>query len=116
VLGALGIVARERSLAVRSIDSEMRASLREAGVRTNDDFIGEAGTSAYWTPERWLSVLDDLPSDGVVELMCHPGLRPSHVSSGYGEQREVELSTFLSPASKEALSSRGLSLSSWAGV
>jgi chitin disaccharide deacetylase len=116
VLGAIGIVARERSLAVRSIDEAMRASLREVGVRTNDFFIGDAGDAAYWTAERWLAELDDLPSKGVVELMCHPGHRPSHVSSGYGPQREVELATFLAPASREALTARGLTLSSWSDV
>ena len=116
VLGAIGIVARERSLAVRSIDEKMRASLKEVGVHTNDFFIGDAGDAAYWTPERWLAELDDLPSEGVVELMCHPGHRPSHVSTGYGPQREVELATFLSPASKEALTVRGLTFSSWSGV
>ena len=116
VLGAVGIVARERGLAVRSIDAGMRNTLKDAGVHTNDFFIGDAGDAAYWTPERWIAELDDMPSEGVIELMCHPGHRPSHVSSGYGPQREVELATFLAPATREALVSRGLELSSWAGV
>lgn len=116
VLAALGIVAREYSLAVRSIDSQMRQDLRDAGVRTNDDFFGEAGDTAFWTSEQWPRTLDQLPREGVIELMCHPGYRPSHVASGYGAQREVELATFLSPATREALVSRGLTLSSWAGV
>ncbi len=116
VLGAVGIVARERGLAVRSIDPGMRSALKDAGVHTNDFFIGDAGDAAYWTPERWVAELDDMPSEGVIELMCHPGHRPSHVSSGYGPQREVELATFLAPATREALVSRGFTLSSWAGV
>lgn len=116
VLNALGIVARERSLAVRSIDPAMREALRLAGVKTNDAFLGDAGDAAYWTVERWVEELDAAPRDGVVEFMCHPGHKPSHVSSGYGPQREVELATFLSPAAREALQVRGLSLSSWAGV
>ena len=116
VLGAICIVARERKLAVRSIDEAMREELKASGVRTNDAFLGDAGDAAYWTMERWLEKLELIPSDGVVELMCHPGHRPSHVSSGYGPQREVELATFLSPAAREALVSRGLTLSSWAGV
>lgn len=116
VLGALGIVAREYRLAVRSIDPVMRQALRDAGVRTNDAFFGEAGETAWWTPEQWARTLDQVPREGVVELMCHPGHRPSNVASGYGDQREVELTTFLSPASREALVTRGLTLSSWAGV
>lgn len=116
MLAAIGIVAREHSLAVRSIDPAMREALRAAGVRTNDAFFGEAGDTACWTPEHWAQTLDQLPREGVVELMCHPGYRPSQVASGYGAQRELELATFLSPAAREALSSRGLTLSSWAGV
>ena len=116
VLGALGIVAREHSLAVRSIDPQMREALKESGVRTNDAFFGDAGEAAWWTPEQWVKTLDQLPREGVVELMCHPGYRPSQVVSGYGPQRELELSTFLSPATREALAARGLTLSSWAGV
>ncbi|MFZ5445361.1 MAG: carbohydrate deacetylase [Myxococcota bacterium] len=116
VLDGLARAAKERSLAVRSITDEMRRSLRARGVRTNDAFLGDAGQAAYWTAERWLEQLDLAPREGVVELMCHPGYRPSHVSSGYGAQREVELATFLAPAAREALQRRGLTLESWAGV
>ena len=116
VLAALGIVAREHKLAVRSIDPTMRQNLKDAGVRTNDAFFGEAGDTAWWTPEHWAQTLDRVPREGVVELMCHPGYRPSQVVSGYGAQRETELATFLAPAAREALSARGLKLSSWAGV
>lgn len=116
VLGGLGIVARERSLAVRSIDPQLREALKSAGVRTNDAFLGDAGETAYWTLERWAEQLDLAPREGVVELMCHPGYVPTRVQSGYGPQREVELATFVSPASREALKARGLTLSSWAGV
>lgn len=116
VLNALGIVAREYKLPVRSIDPAMRAALRDAGVHTNDEFIGAAGDTAWWTPARWAEELDAAPREGVVEFMCHPGYRPTEVSSGYGAQREVELATFLSPAAREALTTRGLTLSSWAGV
>lgn len=116
VLEGLARVAKERSLAVRSITDAMRSALQSLGVRTNDAFLGDAGDDAYWTPERWVEQLDLAPRTGVVELMCHPGYRPTHVSSGYGAQREVELATFLSPAAAEALRARGLTLSSWAGV
>lgn len=116
VLEALCRVAAEYSMPVRSIDTAMRASLRAAGVRTNDFFVGEAGAEPYWTCERWALQLDALPHEGVVELMCHPGRRPTQLASSYGAQREVELATFLAPASKEALLRRGLTLSSWAGV
>lgn len=116
VLAGLARAAKERSLAVRSINPAMRAGLRDYGVRTNDAFLGDAGATAYWTDARWEEQLELAPREGVVELMCHPGYRPSHVSSGYGEQREVELATFVSPAARAALTRRGLALASWAGV
>lgn len=116
VLEGLARVARERSLAVRSISEAMRQALRGFGVRTNDVFLGDAGADAHWTVERWAEQLDVAPRTGVVELMCHPGYAPSHVKSGYGVQRETELATFVSPAAAEALRVRGLTLVSWAGV
>ncbi len=116
VLEGLARVAKARSLAVRSINPAMRAQLRAYGVRTNDVFLGDAGAEAYWTPARWVEQLDLAPREGVVELMCHPGHAPSHVSSGYGAQRELELATFLSPSTRRALEDRRLALSSWAGV
>lgn len=116
VLAGLARAARARGLAVRSIDDGMRRALREAGVRTNDAFLGDAGATAFWTLDEWARQLDLAPREGVVELMCHPGYAPSHVASGYGAQREVELATFLAPAAREALATRGLTLSSWAGA
>jgi hypothetical protein len=116
VLEGLARAAVARGLAVRSISAPMRAELRARGVRTNDVFLGDAGREAYWTLEEWTRQLDALPAEGVVELMCHPGHAPTQVASGYGAQREVELATFVSPAAREALRSRGLTLSSWSGV
>ncbi len=116
VLEGLGRAALARGLAVRSITDDMRRALRARGVRTNDAFLGDAGATAYWTQAQWARQLDAAPREGVVELMCHPGYAPSHVASGYGAQREVELATFTAPAAREALAQRGLTLSSWAGA
>ena len=60
--------------------------------------------------------LDRVPTEGVVELMCHPGHAPTQVISGYSSQREVELATFCSPSARAALEARGLHLESWSGV
>jgi predicted glycoside hydrolase/deacetylase ChbG (UPF0249 family) len=114
VLAGLAEVARERGLPVRSIDGEMRARLRAAGVRTNDVFIGEAGTEPYWTGARWAAQLRALPEEGVVELMCHPGYAPTQLTSGYGAQREVELATLTSEAARSAAERLGLRFASWA--
>jgi len=116
VLEGLARAARARGLPVRSIDADMREALRRAGVRTNDAFFGDAGKDPYWTLERLRAHLDQLPEDGVVELMCHPGYTPQAVKSGYGAQREVELATFLSDGAKALLERRGIAFESWAGV
>jgi chitin disaccharide deacetylase len=113
VLEGLLRAAADRQLPVRSIDAAMRATIRAAGVRTNDAFIGDTGTDAWWTPERFAAVLADLPDDGLVELMCHPGYAPTSVTSGYAAQREVELATFCGLEAREVLEARGLCFEPW---
>lgn len=114
VLEGLARTAKAWGLKVRSISDAMRATLRAHGVETNDVFLGDAGVEAYWTLKRLEAHLDALPAEGLVELMCHPGYRPSHVESGYGKQREVELATFVDPRARAALEARGLSFEPWA--
>ncbi|NMO14874.1 ChbG/HpnK family deacetylase [Pyxidicoccus fallax] len=108
VLQGLARAARTAGLPVRSTDTAMRNALQSHGVATNAHFIGDAGTEAYWTLERLESHLASLPTDGVIELMCHPGYRPETLKSGYSAQREVELDTFLHPKARELLSRAGI--------
>jgi predicted glycoside hydrolase/deacetylase ChbG (UPF0249 family) len=109
ILEGVAWAAAKRGLPVRALDEPMRRALRQAGVRVTDHFAGDAGASAYWTLERWREVLGQL-SPGLTELMCHPGQAPSEVRSGYAEQREVELATFLSPEARRALTESGVTL------
>jgi predicted glycoside hydrolase/deacetylase ChbG (UPF0249 family) len=113
VLEGLARAARKRGLPVRSVDAAMRSALRAAGVRTNPHFVGDAGAEAYWTEAELERQLQALP-DGVTELMCHPGLTPSHVRSGYAAQREVELATFTSRRAADLVEALGLELVSFA--
>ncbi len=108
VLEGLARAARAAQVPVRSIDEDMRRTLRTHGVLTNDHFIGDAGSEAYWTVERLEEQLARLPEEGVTELMCHPGYTPEAVKSGYAQQREVELATFLHPRARMALSRLGV--------
>ncbi|NTX54079.1 ChbG/HpnK family deacetylase [Myxococcus sp. CA051A] len=108
VLEGLSRVAREMKLPVRSIDSIMRHALKAQGIPTNTHFLGDTGSDAYWTLERLEAELVSLPSEGIIELMCHPGYRPETVKSGYGAQREVELATFQNPRARETLSRLGI--------
>lgn len=113
VLDGLGRAAKARGLPVRSIDAGMRQQLRALGVRTNDVFIGDAGKAAWWTMEQFAQVVQSLPGEGVVELMCHPGFAPTQVTSGYSAQREVELATFCARESKALLEARGVTFEPW---
>jgi len=109
VLEGLGAAAKEKGLPVRSADASMREKLLSRGVRTPSHFIGDAGTEAYWTLERFRIELEALP-EGLTELMCHPGLAPSHVASAYSRQREVELQTFLHPGARAIVERLGVQL------
>lgn len=109
IFEGLCAAARARGLPVRSITPQMRNALRDRGVKTNDHFIGDAGTGAYWTLERLADHLVHLPH-GVTELMCHPGYAPSKVKSGYSAQREVELATFTSSRASELLENANVQL------
>jgi hypothetical protein len=114
VLEGLCRAAKAHGLAVRSISPSMRLAIRGFGVATNDVFLGDAGATAFWTPEAFEQQLALVPSEGVVELMCHPGYTPSDIPSGYAAQREVELATFTSPLARQALARAGLHFEPWA--
>jgi predicted glycoside hydrolase/deacetylase ChbG (UPF0249 family) len=115
VLEGISRIAAPRGLPVRALDKPMRQVLRGAGVVVTDHFVGDAGAEAYWTLARWRDVLAQLP-EGVTELMCHPGLVPSDVQSGYSAQREVELATFLSGEARQALQEAGVTLTDFRSV
>ncbi len=106
--GLIRAVRAAGGVPVRSINDAMRRELTTHGVPTNAHFIGDAGTEAYWTLERFEAAVATLPASGVIELMCHPGYRPEAVRSGYSAQREVELDTFLHPGARRALERAGV--------
>lgn len=107
ILAGLARAARERGLPVRSIDPAMRAELRRHGVATNDAFLGDAGATAYWTLPQLEADLGRVVA-GVSELMCHPGYAPERVKSGYAQQREGELATFVDPRARALLAKAGV--------
>jgi predicted glycoside hydrolase/deacetylase ChbG (UPF0249 family) len=113
VLTGVIAAAKARRLPVRSPDAAIRASLKAAGVPTNDLMLGDADRDAYWTLEALEAQLRAMPADGFIELMCHPGYSPSQVHSGYGAQREIELATFTSPKAVQLLKTLGLTIDTW---
>lgn len=116
VLEGLMRAALVKNLPVRSISPAMRGQLLARQVRTNAQFIGDAGAQAYWSLAVLEQQLAQLSDDGVTELMCHPGYAPTEIPSGYGVQREVELATFTSPEARTWLSKFGVTVCTWAEV
>lgn len=114
VRDAVICAARETRLPVRCASAPVRERLLEAGVATTGafsaDFYGEGATLA-----GLLAILDRV-SEGVTELMCHPGYADAELvaTSGYVAERERELEVLKSRAAREALRSRGVELASWA--
>jgi predicted glycoside hydrolase/deacetylase ChbG (UPF0249 family) len=112
VLEGVSAAAKAHRLPMRAIDETMRARIREKGIATTDAFLGDAGQEAYWTASRLEQALGSLPQ-GLTELMCHPGYAPSKVKSGYAEQRETELRTFLDAGLPKRLAELGIQLATF---
>ncbi len=60
-----------------------------------------------------LTILTNLPSDGVSELMCHPGYADG-LDSPYNVQREQELKWLTYPATHEVIVAEGIRLMTFA--
>ena len=109
VLSALLRVAGPLRLRVRALDPVMRDGIRAGGGRACDTFVGDADLRPCWTPERLAAAARALPP-GTSEVMIHPGHAPSHVVTGFGREREIELAAALDPRVREAFRAEGVSL------
>lgn len=92
ILKAVVSGARKQKLPVRSNSPYVHYSLKNAGVATTDFFIGDVSVGPFWTKEKLYETLRHL-SEGVTELMCHPGYVDKHGDyiGFYNAQREGEL-------------------------
>jgi predicted glycoside hydrolase/deacetylase ChbG (UPF0249 family) len=109
VLAALLRIAGPRGMRVRALDPAMRDRVRAAGARACDHFLGDASLRPCWTPERLLAAAADLP-EGTTEIMMHPGLRPTHVRTSFGVEREAELAAATDPRVIQAFRGPGIAL------
>lgn len=107
LLEAVIAVALEADLPVRAIDAGMRALLRARGVPTNDHFLGDATLRPAWTERALLAALSAL-EDGLTEIMTHPGHRPSHASTSFGAEREIELAALRCPEALRLVAAPGV--------
>jgi predicted glycoside hydrolase/deacetylase ChbG (UPF0249 family) len=109
VLEALLRVVGPLGLRVRALDPAMRDRIRAAGARACDAFVGDAALRPCWTAERLAAAARALP-DGTTEIMLHPGRTPTHVRTGFGAEREVELAAAVDPRVREAFRSAGVAV------
>lgn len=109
-------VAHALDVAVRSQNAEARSRARSARLRTPDHFFGESGPDAYWSPDRTLRHLRELPA-GVSEFMCHPGRMDAELAySRYGRQRETEMVGLGSAVARAAAAALGITLCTFADL
>jgi chitin disaccharide deacetylase len=116
VLQALLALATPLQLPVRSIDPQMRASIKACGLGSPEQFLGDAGDEPYWTVARLQAALRTLPA-GLSELMCHPGYFDEAIAySRYGRQRDVEREALCAPEVAATLQETGVQLVTYAAV
>ncbi len=109
-------LATSLHVAVRSQDAGARARARSARLRTPDHFFGESGPGAYWTLERTVRHLRELP-DGVSEFMCHPGWCDAELAySRYGRQRETEMIGLGGAGARATAAALGITLCTFADL
>jgi hypothetical protein len=102
--------ARAIKVPVRSQDGGVRAAARRVALKTPDHFVGESGPDAYWSSERVLAHLRELPG-GVTEFMTHPGYFDDDLAySRYGRQRETEVEGLTDPQARELIEKGGIRL------
>lgn len=102
--------ARAIKVPVRSQDDGVRAAARRVALKTPDHFMGESGADAYWSSERVLAHLRELPG-GVTEFMTHPGYFDDDLAySRYGRQRETEVEGLTDPQARALIEKGGIRL------
>lgn len=74
--GMLARVASVRSkrLAANSMGKRARRAFEGKGIRSNDFFFGMLGAGDLRLQFPWRNYLENLPRDGIVEWVVHPGL------------------------------------------
>jgi predicted glycoside hydrolase/deacetylase ChbG (UPF0249 family) len=93
---AIGHVAAERGLAVRSVGAAHRRTLRCLGVRTPDRLVGRLVENEEAVPAELRPLLGGgNPPPGVTEWMVHPGYRNPAGGSRYDAGREEDLRLLL---------------------
>lgn len=114
VLSAVIEAAHELRLPVRANSPYVRERLIRAGIATTDYFIGDVSVVPFWTKEKLITTLRNLP-EGVTELMCHPGYtdKIGEYIGFYNAQREGELTALCDDEVKQIIRDENIELISF---
>ena len=112
---AVAALARETGVAVREHAPAQRDRFRAAGLRTTDTFRRDFQHAGHIDVARLLKILAET-TDGVTELMCHPGEPDAELAatSAYAADRAVELATLCDPRVAVAVRENAITLATFA--
>ena len=112
---AITELARETLVPVRQHSAAQRDRFRAAGLRTTDAFRRDFQHGGHIGVPRLIALLSEI-TDGVTELMCHPGEPDAELAatSAYAADRTVELATLCDPAVVAAVRDLGITLATFA--
>lgn len=104
-------------LPLRTINPEMREKVRSRGVRTNDYFDGRFFGTDSINLQNITNIIADI-SDGVTELMCHPGEVSDELGeiSGYVDERLTEFNVLINPELRALITKESIELISWCNL
>ena len=104
-------IAKEKGLMCRASDEWMVDELRASKVLCNDHFVEKFYGAGNVGTDNLISIIRGL-SDGVYELMCHPGYlhTPFRMASGYVDERFTELKTLTDPNVMTVIKEAGIRL------
>jgi predicted glycoside hydrolase/deacetylase ChbG (UPF0249 family) len=88
---AVARLARERGVAVRSVNARHRRLLRREGVATADRLVGRLSEGEPALPQEIVAWLDGRPPEGATEWMVHPGFAGGGSSFDRGREQDLEL-------------------------
>lgn len=114
VLDVIIVSALSQDLALRTINPEMMEKVRSRGVRTTDYFEGRFFGADSINLQNLATILADT-SDGVTELMCHPGELSDELGeiSGYADERNTEFDVLINPELHALIKKEGIELINW---
>jgi hypothetical protein len=97
-----------------AMNENISALLNEFKPRTPDGFFADFYDEQA-TNEEIIGIIESL-SDGVFEIMCHPGYNDALLTSlsSYSKQRENELAVLTDPAVKKIIQERNIQLVNFA--